>query len=190
MAFPEGVLTADERVVLHLRPHWKAAVRPALVLAVALAAVVVAWVFLPDSSGGRTGALLISGVALIAVLWRVVWPVLVWRSTHYVLTDQRVLLQHGVLARDRRDIPLARVNDHAMSQRLTERLLGCGTLSIESAGERGQAVLVAVPGVERVQTVLYELVEADRDRHSVDEDELREAVEAVRDNGDRPRDRP
>ncbi len=39
MAFPDDVLTADEQVVLHLHPHAKAAVRPVLVLLVALAAV-------------------------------------------------------------------------------------------------------------------------------------------------------
>lgn len=186
MPFPEDVLTAEERVVLHLRPHWKAAVHPLLVLLLSVVAVVLAWTFLPDNDGGRIGAVVTTGVALVFVLWKVLWPVLVWRSTHYVLTDQRVLLQHGVLARDRRDIPLSRVNDHAMSQRFLERLLGCGTLTVESAGERGQAVLVAVPGVERVQTVLYELVEADRDRHSVGDDELRGIVDAVRDNGEPP----
>ena len=32
VAFPDDVLTAEEDLVFHLRPHWKAAVRPGLVL--------------------------------------------------------------------------------------------------------------------------------------------------------------
>lgn len=166
MAFPDDVLTKDEHVVLHLHPHWKALIRPMGLLVLGLAAVVAAWIFLPDGSGGTTGTLVVLGIVVIALLWLALWPFLVWRTTHYVFTNERVLLQHGVLARDRRDIPLSRVNDHAMTQRFTERLLGCGTLTIESAGERGQSVLVDIPGVERVQTTLYELVEADRDAHS------------------------
>ena len=94
------------------------------------------------------------------MLWLGLWPFLVWRTTHYLFTNERVLLQQGVFSRDRRDIPLARVNDHSMNQRFIERLLGCGTLTIESAGERGQSVLADMPGVGQVQTTLYELVEA------------------------------
>jgi uncharacterized membrane protein YdbT with pleckstrin-like domain len=106
----------------------------------------------------------------------VLWPLLVWRTTHFVFTNERVVLQHGVFSRDRRDIPLARVNDHAMDQSFVERLLGCGTLTIESAGERGQSVLTDIPHVERVQTMLYELVEEDRDRSQLDKDELRNVL--------------
>lgn len=184
MAFPEDVLTAEERVVLHLHPHWKAAIRPVLILLVALVAVAAGWLLLPDNDGGRIGALVITAAAVVLVAWKAGWPLLVWRGTHYVLTDQRLLLQHGVFARDRRDIPLARVNDHAMAQRFLERLLGTGTLTVESAGERGQTVLAAVPDVQRVQTVLYELVEADRDRHSVGDEELREALVESRERHD------
>jgi uncharacterized membrane protein YdbT with pleckstrin-like domain len=181
VAFPEDVLTTDEHVVLHLHPHWKAMIRPVLVLVVALAAVVVGFIFLPTGTGGLVGLYAIGAAALIAVLWLSLWPFVVWRTSHYVFTNERVLLQTGVFSRDRRDIPLARVNDHAMSQRFIERLLGAGTLTIESAGERGQSILTDIPGVERVQTTLYELVEADRDKHSLGDSELRQALKEVRD---------
>lgn len=171
MAFPKDVLTSDEHVVLHLHPHWKALIRPVFVLVVALAAVVASLIFLPTLV-----TYVVGGLALIAVLWLALWPFLVWRTTHYVFTNERVLIQIGVFSRDRRDIPLARVNDHSMSQTFVERILGCGTLVIESAGERGQSVLHDIPGVEKVQTTLYELVEADRDKHSLGDDELRRAL--------------
>lgn len=180
MAFPEDVLTTDEHVVLHLHPHWKAMIRPVLVLLVAIAAVVAGFILLPSGTGGTVGLYAIGAAALVAVLWLSLWPYVVWRTTHYVFTNERVLLQTGVFSRDRRDIPLARVNDHAMSQRFIERLLGAGTLTIESAGERGQSILTDIPGVERVQTTLYELVEADRDKHSLGDSELKQALKEVR----------
>ncbi|MFB9235207.1 PH domain-containing protein [Plantactinospora siamensis] len=184
MAFPQSVLTEDEHVVLHLHPHWRALIRPVLALVLVVAAVVAGLVLLPGGGAGTVGGYVLAAVGLVLVLWLSLRPFLIWRSTHYLFTNERVLLQEGVLSRDRRDIPLARINDHAMSQSLGERLFGCGTLTIESAGERGQTVLRDVPGVARVQTTLYELAEEHHDRHSLDDDEMREIIEDVR------RDRP
>jgi uncharacterized membrane protein YdbT with pleckstrin-like domain len=176
VAFPEDVLTADEHVVSHLHPHWKALIRPVVVLVLAIAAVVAGLVFLPSTGAGTIGGWVIAAVALILVVVFSVWPYLVWRTTHYLFTNERVLLQHGVFSRDRRDIPLGRINDHSMNQRFLERLLGCGTLTIESAGERGQSVLVDIPDVEKVQTTLYELVDANHDKHSLGDDEMRDML--------------
>jgi uncharacterized membrane protein YdbT with pleckstrin-like domain len=180
VAFPEDVLTKDERVVLHLHPHWKAMILPVLVLVLAIAAVVAGWVLLPDGTGGMVGMYAIGAGGLVLVLWLTLWPYIVWRTTHYVFTTERVLLQEGVFSRHRRDIPVNRVNDHTMTQSLIERMLGCGTLTIESAGERGQTVLTDIPHVERVQTTLYELTEADHDRNSLGEDEMREIMQSTR----------
>ncbi len=124
MAFPDDVLTDQEEVVLHLHPHWKTAVRPGLLVLLALAVTIVAWVMLPQNNGGRIG---FGVVALIMLYYGIrygVAPLVIWRCTHYVLTDERILLQDGVIARERRDLPLNRVNDHALTQSLLDRLLG------------------------------------------------------------------
>ncbi|BCJ66398.1 PH domain-containing protein [Polymorphospora rubra] len=186
MAFPDDVLTEEEHVVLHLHPHWKALIRPVVVVLLAVAAVVASIVLLPAGTAGTIGMWVVIAVAVVAVVPFAVWPWLVRRTTHYVLTNERVLLQHGVLSRDRRDIPLNRVNDHSMSQRFVERLLGCGTLTIESAGERGQSVLVDIPHVERVQTTLYELIEANHDKHTLGDGEMREILKEARESSARP----
>lgn len=171
MAFPDDVLTSEEEVVLHLHPHAKAAVRPVLVLLAALTVTMTAWVMLPPGDGGRIGVLVLGGVSGFFAVTRGVWPLLVWRCTHYVLTDERILLQDGVVARLRRDLPLNRVNDHVMSQSVLDRLFGCGTLTVDSVGDE-PAVLESVPGVQRVQTTLYELIEADRRAPDSDPEEL------------------
>lgn len=177
MAFPQDVLTRDEYVVVHLHPHWKVLIRPLLAVALLVVAVVAAYVFLPPAwLVAAYGRYAMVGLVLVLLLSLVLWPLLVWRTTNFVFTNERVILQHGVLSRDRRDIPLARVNDHSMEQTFVERLLGCGTLIIESAGERGQSVLTDIPHVERIQTMLYELVDEDRDKHQLDRDELRDVL--------------
>ena len=179
VAFPDEVLTDEEEVVLHLHPHARAAVRPILVLLVALAAVLGVWIMLPPTTGGLIGVCLVGAVALFMAVTRGVWPLLVWRGTHYVFTDERILLQDGVIARERRDLPLNRVNDHVMSQSLLDRMLGSGTLRIDSIGDQS-AVLVALPHVQQVQTLLYQLIETDRELHADDEDDEQPEPEPVR----------
>ena len=49
---------------------------------------------------------------------------------------------------------------------LLDRILGCGTLLIESGGERGQLVINEIPHVETVQRQLSDLVESANDPHA------------------------
>ncbi len=182
MAFPENVLTEDEHVVLHLHPHWKTLARPVGVAVFAVAVVVAALMLAPDGAGRVVVLVVLGGSALVGVLWFALWPVLVWQATHYLFTTERVLIQRGALSLGRRDIPLTRITDHAMQQRFSERLFGCGTLTIDSVGERGRLVLCDVPQVGRVQTTLYELVEAQHDRQPSGDAELPESLAEAQDD--------
>lgn len=184
VAFPEEILTDDEQIAMHLHPHWREMVRPVLVLLLGIAAVVAAFIFLPDDNTTWQIVLYaIFGVVVLLVAWLSIWPWIGWRTTHYVFTNERVILQHGVFNRERRDIPLQRVNDHTMNQSLIDRFFRCGTLTIESAGERGQTVLIDVPKVQRVQTLLYDLVDTHHDKHSLGDGEMRDILQELKDGG-------
>lgn len=177
MAFPDDSLTEDEHVVLHLHPHWSAMILPSLATLIAVGAVGAAAGF-----GWPGWALIIVGaIAVLLFLRFAFWPFVVWRSTHFVFTNERVLRREGVFRRDQRDIPLTRVNDVSSSQNLFQRLVGAGALVVESAGERGQSVFKNIPKVIRVQKVVYELVEADHERRTLDDHDLKEALREVAD---------
>jgi uncharacterized membrane protein YdbT with pleckstrin-like domain len=109
-------------------------------------------------------------------------PLAEWRCTHYVVTDERIMIQDGVIARVRRDLPLNRVNDHAVSQSLLDRLTGAGTLTVASIGD-DPAVLPAVPGAHHVQTLLYELIEQNRLLHPDGEEDEEEPEVPVQRRG-------
>lgn len=168
VGFPESVLADDEQVALHLHPHWKIMVRPVTVLVVVAGLVVAAAIWLPDRSWAPWATLVVAAIGLLVLLRLTLWPLMVWRTTHYVFTTHRVLLRTGVLSRSGRDVPLARVNDVSFGHSLLERMLGCGTLVIESAGERGQLTLSDIPRVEHVQSRLYQLVEDDDARRAAE----------------------
>jgi uncharacterized membrane protein YdbT with pleckstrin-like domain len=171
MAYPTRLLSDDEELVLDMHPHWKRIVLPLLLVPVVVGAATFAVFALPDGDSTRIGGWAIAVVAALLLLWFTVRPVLRWLTTHYVVTTRRVVIREGVLSRSGRDIPLTRVNDVSFHHSLVDRMLRCGTLTVESAGERGQVVLPDVPHVEEVQRELYRLVEAEEARRRSDGDD-------------------
>ena len=176
MAYPQKLLSADEEIVHELRPHWKQIVRPVLALFVVAGAAGFGFGYVPEGRFQGQGRIAVVVVAALLLLVFTVLPWLRWRTTVFVLTTERLITRQGILARSGRDIPYARINDVSFAHSAFERLLGCGSLVVESAGERGQVVLTDIPHVERIQRELYELSEDDgsrRRRHQRDEDDTR-----------------
>jgi uncharacterized membrane protein YdbT with pleckstrin-like domain len=104
------------------------------------------------------------GVVLLAVIFWSVIPFLRWRTTTYELTNRRLRLRSGIVSRAGRDFPLIRISDISFSHGLIDRLLRCGRLVVESAGEHGQLALNEIPQVVRVQGILFQLVEEEQAR--------------------------
>jgi len=157
-------LGPNEHVVLALRQHIKAMFVPILIFVVVCAAVGFATQPIPDGGAQLWIRLAIVVVGLVIVARWSVWPFLNWLTSRYVVTNERILTNHGVIRRYGRTMPLSRVNDVAFDHGLVDRMLGCGTLVVSSAGEQGQLLLSDVPRVETVQREIYGLVEAELDR--------------------------
>lgn len=158
MGYPDNVLAEDEKVVLHRHPHWKRLVGPILVLILAsgLAAFGAAVVNNTDwaQNAKTVVSVVIAAVWLIVSGWLTVWPFLNWWTTHFVITDRRVMFRHGVLTRSGIDIPLARVNSVEFRHGLLDRMLRTGTLIIESASQ-DPLEFYDIPRVEQVHSLLY-----------------------------------
>jgi uncharacterized membrane protein YdbT with pleckstrin-like domain len=160
----DASFTGDEQSVLLVRPHWKILVRPVLFTLLVVVAALVLIVAIPagkDANAERLGA---AAIALLALMVWLMVPVLRWRTTTYELTTRRLRVRSGIVTRHGRDIPLARVNDVSFDKGLLDRLLGCGRLVVESAGEHGQIVLSEIPRVEQVHATLFRLVEEEQRR--------------------------
>lgn len=166
MAFPAELLAQDEELQFELRPHWRALVLPVVALMVLaagaayLAARVGSW--FPDPPVLTLGLrLAVVGVAVVLAIPLALLPLARWMSTLYVFTDRRIIIRSGLVTRYGRDMPLSKVNNVSFQQRLLERVLGCGTLIVESASEHGMLVIADVPAVQRVQREVYRLHEDD-----------------------------
>lgn len=162
MGYPDRLLTEGESVVYDMRPHWRVLVYPAIALVLLVFVVVFALGWLPDDWDWARWAVL-AVAAVLLLLWVLV-PVVRWATSQYVITNRRVIVRTGIVARQGRDMPLARINDVHFSYGVIDRVLGCGDLVVESAGETGQLLIRAVPDVEMVQRELFRLHEEDDTR--------------------------
>jgi len=151
VGYPSNVLAADEQVVLHRHPHWKRLIFPVLILLVVTAVAAFGAGFVNQTDWQSTA----KNVVLLVILavW-LVWPFLNWWTTHFVITDRRVMFRHGLLTRSGIDIPLARINSVEFRHGLLDRVLRTGTLIIESASQ-DPLEFHDIPRVERVHSLLY-----------------------------------
>jgi uncharacterized membrane protein YdbT with pleckstrin-like domain len=152
----EEHLAEGETIVMQLRTHPKKVIKPILLLVVLIVALVALWVVpLPVDGmvlGIATLALVLLGLVAAA------GPFLRWRTTSYIITNQRVALRTGILTQTGRDIPLYRINNVTFEKQLSDRFWGCGTLVISDGTDQPGMVLDDVPDVEKVQRALQDLV--------------------------------
>lgn len=155
MKYPARLLSDEEVVAAAFRPHWMTIVLPTLITVLSVAAIIAVGVSVDSPEVWYA----IGGIVL---LWLIValpqW--IKWWFTHYVVTNERIIVRRGFVARQGKEIPLEVINDVSFSQSVIERLLRSGDLLIESAGEQGQSRYTDIPDPERVQSAIYKLREA------------------------------
>ncbi len=165
--FPRKLLAEHEKIVFDLKPHWVALFGPALWMVAALVVLFFGlnWVDNLDAGSFRTTMKYAVSIGSVAAMFYLsVFPTLTWATTHFVLTSDRLITRHGIIAKHSREIPLERINDVSFSQSVLERALGAGDLMIESAGERGQSRITNVRKPEDVQLMIYKETEANNNR--------------------------
>ena len=154
MAYPEDLLSDGEKVILHKHSHWKMLLVPYLILIVTVGVGIWLAILVQDTSWSTVGLIAIGAVALILIVWLFFVPFIRWRTTHFIVTTDRVMAREGVINRTGIDIPLGRINSVRFEHGLVDRIFGCGTLIIESASQE-PLEFDDIPGVEKVHTLLY-----------------------------------
>jgi uncharacterized membrane protein YdbT with pleckstrin-like domain len=152
MKYDPNLLSEGERIVTQFRPHYRMLLVPmGWFVLVVLALAALAWI--GDTWWYVNDILLL--VVLIAFVLLVVWPVIKWWFTLYVLTTERLISRQGVISRSGVEIPLENINNVLFSQSVIERILKSGDLMIESAGQSGQVRFDNVWRPDEFQALLY-----------------------------------
>jgi membrane protein YdbS with pleckstrin-like domain len=155
--FPDGLLTDDEHVTLHQRPHPKRLLRPAVTLLIIVVVAGYAATLTAAQPWAATAQGAISIIAAALALAFVAAPALRWLCTHLVLTTERVLTRRGFLTRRGEAIPIGRIVSVNWKAGLTDRAFHCGTLIIESASAQ-TLIFTDIPNIQHVHTLLYRQV--------------------------------
>lgn len=156
--FPERLLFESEEVIIDLKPHWWHFAKSVAVTVVALVALL--WAMSWDGSNllEDAGSFLFLAAFVVALSWvGVRW--LKWRSTHFVVTSDRLIYRSGVFSKSGIAIPLERVNNINFHQSLLERIIRAGDLQIESAGQDGQQLFSDVRRPDEVQSLIHAQIE-------------------------------
>jgi uncharacterized membrane protein YdbT with pleckstrin-like domain len=157
--FPRKLLIPGEEVVLELRPHPVALALPAVVLIVATAAG--AWVAM---SFDGVVVWIVWAAWLAAMLGFVVPRFVAWFTSIFVVSTDRVISREGFIAKRSMEIPLEQVNDVRFEQGIFDRLVGAGTLLIQSASTTGTNRFEDIRHPEDVQRTIFHQGELNQHR--------------------------
>ena len=125
-------LLPHERQVITVHMHPAVLIRPIFEVLVGLA--IAGWLTVAVAKDNGLAVL------IIWILWGLVFLHLVikvfeWVETYVVVTSQRFLLATGLITRQVKMMPLAKVTDMTFERSAWGRILGYGEFIIESAGQ-------------------------------------------------------
>lgn len=159
MTFPRSLLSKDEEIALDLVPHWwyitPASIYLGCAVLVGLVAVTQDW---PDPLK------LLIGLVILVLLGHFGIVYARWRTTNFVVTNERVIERHGLFNKQGIEMPLDRINTVFFNQTVFERMLGAGDLAIESAGETGKQTFSDIRKPNLVQGEIYRRMELFEER--------------------------
>jgi uncharacterized membrane protein YdbT with pleckstrin-like domain len=152
-------LLPTERRVIRVRQHWSVMLNDMTQAAIALGILVALQRYLPSS-------LVIDNLTFyggLVVVLRLTIFVALWWVERIVITDKRVMLAKGILTHNIGMMPLGKVTDLTFERTLTGRMMGYGTMVIESAGQI-QALnrIDYMPRPEEIYEALTELIFGDK----------------------------
>lgn len=188
MPYPQRLLNDGEEVALDIHPHWWFFAKSAA--ATLLSSVLFLWsaVAFGDATWEKGLKWLFGATAIVSILWLGVrW--LAWRTTHFVITSDRLIARKGIIAKSGIEIPLERVNNVSFNQSIFERVIKAGDLLIESGGEDGQQRFTDILRPDEVQNLIHLQMEENQRRtftpaaQPIDVAGQLEKLEALRDRG-------
>ena len=154
----EYVLPTERRVI-RFRRHWAVIVGVVLQAVVLFVLLALGAAFLPQNVVLDN----LFWYGALAVMLKTSYQVSEWWVEKVVVTDKRVMRSRGLFTHNVDMMPLTKVTDLTFTRTLTGRMLGYGTMRIESAGQiQGLERLSFLPDPDEVYEAISELVFGDK----------------------------
>jgi membrane protein YdbS with pleckstrin-like domain len=137
MSFSKRQLLQDEKVIRVAHPSWIVLLKPILLnIAAAVIVLALVWQF-PDQPW--LAVLLVFPLAVLG------WEMFVRQRNEYIVTSRRVVKQEGVFTIHSFDAPLDKINNIFHEQGVWGRMLGYGSVGLETASEQGTTMFHHIP---------------------------------------------
>lgn len=156
---PDEYLLPTERRVIRLRRHW-AVVLPYLIQTLLALIIAFSLSYFMDGSGLPVWLIqnVLWYVALFALL-RFTFHLVEWWVERIVVTDKRFMMTSGIFTTTVAMMPVSKITDITYARTVIGRMLGYGTLDIESAGQiQALKKIEFLPRPEEVFDAISELV--------------------------------
>ena len=148
-------LLPTERRVIRVRMHWAVMAKILLSTGLFLLLMIIVQSYFP---GNALIDNLTFYLALAAVV-RFTVSTILWWIERIVITDKRVMLAQGIVTHNVGMMPLSKVTDLTFRRTFGGRLLGYGTLIVESAGQiQALNKIRYMPRPEEIYEALSELI--------------------------------
>jgi len=161
---PDEYLLDTERRVIRIRRHWAVLLWDTFEAAALLAICVLVSYLLPPSMWVVQNIL---WYAALLVVLRFAYKVMEWWVERLVVTNKRFVMTTGVFTNKVLMMPITKVTDLTFERSATGRMMGYGTMVVESAGQI-QALnrIDYLPQPEEFFDTISELVFGDKEKQA------------------------
>ena len=170
----EGTPKAKERVLFDTRPRFTITVTATIVKFIVLLILLYLFSFILASVASFQNFLvtyirlpLVESVSyflallvLVLLLW-ILWDIVAWRAIHYMLTTDRVLVERGVIRKQKVYIHYNKIQDINISQGLVERIFRAGDIEIFGGHEHTRLIMSHVPNPNQVDNTINRLIQGE-----------------------------
>ena len=94
-------------------------------------------------------------VIILFIVLYIIWQLLGWYSTEYILTDSRIIIKSGLLSTKKNYMPYATIQDINTSQSIIARMFGVGSVSAFSAYDNNRVELANIHDSSKVEDIIF-----------------------------------
>lgn len=125
-------LLDHERIVVAVHQHW---MRIVGILTATIVGLILALAITVVTPGNAGRLVVYSWWVWFVLVAYFLFQLILWRYDWFVVTDKRLVLTYGIVARKIAMMPMAKVTDMSFNQSVVARFMRYGTYVMESAGQ-------------------------------------------------------
>jgi len=98
-------------------------------------------IYIADGDLNAPPVIWLIAAIVVLVMWLIVYPIaILWiRNLSYLIQEDRITIHKGILTKTQQNIPYRSITDFILQRSLYDRLLGIGSIRIQTAGQSQSA---------------------------------------------------